>query len=76
MRHVTVYEVSKPAPREPRHIILSSEGREIRGVTGIWMAKEAIYAKKSGPIECELNFELGKRETVIATFIQENACAT
>lgn len=76
MRHVTVYEVAKPAPREPRYIILSAEGREIRGVTEIGMTWEAIQAKKRGPIECELNFELGKREKVVATFIQENACAT
>lgn len=76
MRHVTVYEVSKPAPREPRNIIMSAEGREIRGVTGIHMTREAIYARKTGPVQCELNFELGKREPVIATFIFETACAT
>jgi xanthine/CO dehydrogenase XdhC/CoxF family maturation factor len=76
MRHVTVYEVSKPAPREPRHIIMSAEGREIRGVVSIGMTKEAIYARHSGPVQCTLEFELGKSEPVIAKFIHESACAT
>ena len=76
MRHVTVYESKNHAPREPMNIIMSAEGREIRGVVSIGMTKEAIYSFRTGPVECTLEFELGKSEPVIAKFIFESACAT
>lgn len=76
MRRVTVYESKNHAPREPRLIIMSAEGREIRGVVTIGMTKDAIDARRTEPIECTLEFELGKSEPVIATFIFESYCAT
>ena len=75
MRHVTIYESKNNAPREPMHIIMSADGMEIRGVVSLGMTKEAIYARKNGPVECTMEFELGKSEPVIATFIQESSCA-
>lgn len=74
MRHVTVYESKNHAPREPLWIVMSADGREIRGVNTIGMTMEAVNARHTGPVACTLCFELGKKEDVIATFIEESAC--